>query len=332
MKINHKKNMKAALECRVPETAVPLWELEFHAWDNLSGKHVIFGREFEALSSKEKEYALNTNAEIMISTSLDLNFSAITGLNGYWEVAPSEPAYYWMPGEYKVRQNKLLKKYCEEENLMFLGVANATIGMPSSSQGYEEFCYRLFDAPEEIDLLARDTFTEGMELAKEHRDLGFDGIVNACDVADNRGPFFNGAQMDRWFYPYLSKWAEAIKEMGLYSILHSDGNLHPILENLALSGINALQAIDPVAGMDILLAKEEVGSRLCLCGNLDTGLLLTGPKDNIYEDTRKILLDCKDGGGFVFGSSNAVIKETPKDHYLEMIRAYEEFAPYKKDS
>lgn len=40
-KIKPSDNMKAALECRQPETAVPVWEVEFHAWDNASGAHVV---------------------------------------------------------------------------------------------------------------------------------------------------------------------------------------------------------------------------------------------------------------------------------------------------
>ena len=43
-------DMRAALECRMPQGAVPIWELEFQAWDAASGRHVVLGHEFEALS------------------------------------------------------------------------------------------------------------------------------------------------------------------------------------------------------------------------------------------------------------------------------------------
>ena len=143
MKINHINNMKAALECRQPETAVPIWELELQAWDNLSGKHLILAKEFEKLSQKEQEVAINSNAELMVSIAKELNFSALTEINDYWEIAPGKPSYYWLPNEARLKQNKLLKKYCEEEGLMLIGICSANIGMPSTSEKVEINNYRL---------------------------------------------------------------------------------------------------------------------------------------------------------------------------------------------
>ena len=91
--------MVAALERRQPITgsAVPIWELEFHIWEKFSGHTLMLGREFEKLTAKEKDIALNKNAEIFVEVSKQLNFAAITVPGGYWEIAPSKPAYFWFP-------------------------------------------------------------------------------------------------------------------------------------------------------------------------------------------------------------------------------------------
>jgi len=60
--------------------------------------------------------------------------------------------------------------------------------------------------------------------------------------------FFSPAQLERFWLPYLHKWATAVREMGLYTILHSDGDLANVLDLLAASPLQALQAIDPIAG------------------------------------------------------------------------------------
>jgi uroporphyrinogen decarboxylase len=106
-----------------------------------------------------------------------------------------------------------------------------------------------------------------------------------------------------------------VRKIGLYSILHSDGNLTAILAPLAAGGLDALQAIDPVAGMDMETVKHAVGNRLTLCGNLDCGLLQFGPIEKIAEQTRRIVEAGKPGGRFVFGSTNAVFQEIPLRHY-----------------
>jgi len=74
--------------------------------------------------------------------------------------------------------------------------------------------------------------------------------------------------------PYLRRWVAEVRDMGCFAILHTDGDVTPYMEDIANSGVHALQAIDPVAGMDIRKVKEQVGDRLC--GNVDCGLLLNG--------------------------------------------------------
>ncbi|MBI4023822.1 MAG: hypothetical protein HY360_02510 [Verrucomicrobia bacterium] len=57
--------------------------------------------------------------------------------------------------------------------------------------------------------------------------------------------------------------------------------------------------------------KARVGDRLCLCGNVDCGLLLTGTPSQIHAVTAELLAMCKTGGGLVLGASNAVQPVAP---------------------
>lgn len=328
MKATPRENMLAALRCEQPPDYVPVWELEFQAWDNASGKHLIFGQEFSLLSPKEQEAAINANAGIMMEVCEKLSFSALSVVGSYWETAPGHPSYYWLPEEWKFKQNTLLIHYCKQAGIAPVGIAGALMSMPDSSENYTEYCYRLFDDPESIDRMAKERYEYGVEAAKKLRDMGIDIIVSASDIADNKGPFYSPEQMRRWFYPYLHKWAEDINKMGMYSILHTDGDISSLVEDLADSPLNAVQAIDPVAGMDIKKTKEQAAGRLCLCGNVETGLLVTGPKERIYQSTRQILTGCKDGGGLVIGASNASVPETPAENYMQIIEARKKYGMY----
>jgi uroporphyrinogen decarboxylase len=100
------------------------------------------------------------------------------------------------------------------------------------------------------------------------------------------------------------------------------------LAAIAATGIDALQAVDPVAGMDMRRAKEMVGGRLCLCGNMDCGLLLLGTQEQVYASTRDLLMSCRQGGGLVLGASNAVQPEVRMGNYRAMIRAWKDFGQY----
>jgi uroporphyrinogen decarboxylase len=312
--------MLTALAGGQPSEHVPLWEIEFHVFDRYVDAPLILGRTFAHLTPAEQESALQHNAEVLVTVAQRLGHSALTSPGSYWEVAPGVPAYYWLPGDFPWKQLGVLRRTAGAELAIIKNVSGMI--MPPSGADYEAFCYRLFDTPEEIDQLAQTTLERGLADARRARDLGADAVMNACDIADNHGVFFNPKQFARFWEPYLHRWTTAVREMGLYSILHSDGDLTAILTALAASDLHALQAIDPIAGMDIVAVKRRVGERLCLCGNMDCGLLQFGPVERIAAETARICEAVKPGGRFVLGASNAVFAEIPLEHYEAMLAAW----------
>lgn len=321
--MGRKQDMIAALGRRQPAGAVPVWELEFQAWDAASGKHVVFGHEFEALSDAQQERVMYANAEIMLSVSDEMGYAALTSPNAYWEQGPGQLAYYCMPGDTRFRQLEILRELAPAD-LMLISTAVAIIAADYSM----EFCCRLVDDPEGIDAQAKQMLRWGLEAAKRFRDCGAEAILSPSDIADNAGPFFKPEYMDRWILPHLSEWASQIRAMGMYTVLHTDGNLTCCLDALAATGIDAIQAVDPVAGMDMRETKEAVGGRLCLCGNIDCGLLLRGTPEEVYQSTCELLDTCKQGGGLVLGASNAVQPEVPIENYRAMIAAWKKQGQY----
>jgi uroporphyrinogen decarboxylase len=313
--MSRRDDMVAALECRQPQGAVPLWEIHFHCWEKASGRRFISGQDFLPLSPQERDRALEEDAEIIVSVAHELGFGGVTIPDPPWDCP------YTLPQEARLRLAGLLRSH--DPDFLVVAGAGGVMAMPDAGD-YEAFCYRIFDAPEEIDELAEQTLRSGLESVKQARDAGVEAVYTASDLADNHGPFFRPEQLERWVWPYLTEWVAQVKEMGIYTIIHSDGDIETMLEGIIASGIHAAQAIDPVAGMDIQKVKAQVGGRLCLCGNVDSGLLVLGPPDRIYEDTRDILEGCKRGGGLALGASNAVVMETPWEHYEAMLRAWRE--------
>lgn len=237
------------------------------------------------------------------------------------------PSYYWLPEEGRLGLAARLSRLGEASDFMVIAACGGVLGMPGP-ENYLEFSYMLMDAPEKIDEIAQAKLLRGIERAKGMRDAGICAVYAAADMADNHGPYFNPRQMQRYIYPYLHRWTDAVRSLGMYAILHTDGNINLILPGLLDSGIHALQAIDPIAGMDIHKVKALAQGRVCVCGNVDCGLLFNGPAEEVYHVTSQLLLDCKQGGGFVLGASNAVQKETPISHYEAMLRAWEDFGDY----
>jgi len=315
-----------ALAGRQPENYVPVWELEFHLYDAYSPDPLVLGRDFAKLTAAEKDCALHRNAEIMVTIARQLGHAAISAIGGFWEVAPGQDAYLWFPDDYPWKFLPILHQVAGQD-IAVVVLTGALIGPPSGDQ-YEQFCYRIFDDPKSVAHQAEQRLTHALDEIKRARDLGADAACETCDIADNHGVFYNPQQMDRFWYPYLHKFTAAAKDLGMSSILHSDGNLTSILPQLAGSGLNALQAIDPIAGMDIVAVKAQFGRKLCLCGNIDCGLLHFGPPEKIREQTRHVCERIKPGGGFVLGASNAVFREMPKAHYEAMRETWRQYGTY----
>jgi uroporphyrinogen decarboxylase len=297
--------------------------VEFQVWDAASGRHLVLGREFEKLTAQEQEKTLHVNAQIMLSVAEEMHWSAMTVPGNYWESSPGQLAYYCLPKEARLNQCAVLRKLAPE-GLMLIANVGGILGAKYS----EDFCEKMFEEPESIDEMAEKSFGYSLESARRFKDIGVDAVFSASDMADNNGPFFKPAQMERWIYPFLKRWAASLRSIGLFSILHTDGNLTSYMDQLASQGLNALQAIDPIAGMDIIAMKKNVGDRLCLCGNIDCGRLLLGTPEEIFESTKKLLLACKPGGSFSLGASNAVQPEVPMANYRAMIEAWKQYGSY----
>jgi len=313
------------MEKAKPGETVPIWELEFHGWDLFSPHRLIVGTEFSRLSPREKEKSLHRNAEIICIVSQDLHFSAITVPGGYWEIAPGHPAYFWLPGEARIQQIEILKKMlCER--IMLVAGNPAVLAMPEAEK-YMDFAYTLMERPKEMEKRARELFDKGMREAERLLDLGVGALYTPSDIADNHGPYFNPEQMEQLILPFLNQWASYVKKQGALSILHSDGNLESILDVIASTGVQAIQAIDPTAGMDLGKTMDTVKGKLSLCGNIDCGLYTEGTADQLYEATKNVLA-LKSRGGLILGASNAIEKELKKENYLAFLKAWKEFGVY----
>ncbi|HPG40834.1 MAG TPA: uroporphyrinogen decarboxylase family protein [bacterium] len=319
-----------ALHCRQPQGAVPLWELEFHLWDRFSDQRVILGTEFTKLTRKEQERALHTNAEIMYWVSSEYKFAALTIPGGYWEIAPGAPAWFWLPPQKRIQQAKLLYNIAHNDVLL-MAITGGVLAMPGADN-YLSFSIQMLEEPEKIASQAQDCYSQGLENAKRLRDAGVEGFITASDLADNRGPYFNPQQMQEFILPWLRRWAGEIKKLQAFPILHSDGNIMPCLAELLSSGIMALQALDPVAGIELANVKKQALNKVCLCGNVDCGLFLQGAPEQVFEETSRLLQLNKPGGGFVLGASNVIQPQTHKENFMAMIEAWREYGQYGNDN
>jgi len=183
---------------------------------------------------------------------------------------------------------------------------DATYSIPDGNNMLA-FSYRTADDPDGLKKEAEEMVAAAFakaETFKKHG--GLDGFALCSDYCLNTGPFLSPAQFSEFVTPYLAKLIQGYRDMGFYTIKHTDGNIMPIVDQLVEANPHALHSIDPQAGVDIAEIKKLYGNRVCLIGNVNCGLLDTGTDEDAVESARYALKHGMPGGGYIFSTSNCI--------------------------
>ena len=195
--------------------------------------------------------------------------------------------------------------------------------------GYEHFCLSLVDAPE---LVARVFERVGRIQCEVLRRVvkmpGVFAIWYGDDLAYTESMLVSPQVFRRHLFPWMEEMATIAHEAGMPLILHSDGVLWPVLDDLVALGLDALHPIEPKA-MDINEVKRRYGDRLALFGNIDLSYTLTrGTPEEVRAEVRQRIRDLAPGGGYAVGSSNSVTRYVPVENFNAMREATFEYGEY----
>jgi uroporphyrinogen decarboxylase len=154
-------------------------------------------------------------------------------------------------------------------------------------------------------------------------------VVFGDDYADKNATLMSPKHFKEFILPGLKRCVDAAHEAGAYVIKHTDGNIMGILDMIIETGIDGLNPLEPVAGMDIGLLKEKYGNRVCLVGNIDCGYLLSqAPVEEVRRVTRETILKAKPGGGFMLSSSNSIHSSVRPENFMAMIETWRQYRDY----
>jgi len=205
---------------------------------------------------------------------------------------------------------------------------DATYSIPNGND-MVEFSYRMVDDPEgmkaEADRRVNSALAEAEFYAKHG---GLDGYALCADYCLNTGPFMSPMQFSEFVTPYLAKLIKGYRDLGFYTIKHTDGNIMPIIDQLVEANPHALHSIDPQAGVDIAEVKRLYGDKVCLIGNVNCGMLDTGTDDEVIASAKYALENGMPGGGYIFSTSNCIYTGMRLARYELMLNVWREYGNY----
>jgi uroporphyrinogen decarboxylase len=156
-----------------------------------------------------------------------------------------------------------------------------------------------------------------------------DGIWGGVDWAANRGPVFSPRHFRQFVFPRLKQIVDLCHRYGMPYIKHTDGNVNSLLDDLVVAGVDAFQAIEPRAGMDIVQLKRDYGGRLVLIGNVDCStVLVEGPEEAVRAETEALIRAVAPGGGYLLSTSNSVHPGVKPEYYRAMLDTARQVGAY----
>ena len=206
---------------------------------------------------------------------------------------------------------------------------NDVLSIPRNLMGFENLMAAFGEEPELVRGLVEMSVRTNLALAKEAAQRGADFVFTGDDYASTENPFVSPRMFRELLAAPLKRVLTGFKEVGLMVIKHTDGNIRPILDMVVEAGMDALDPIDPLAGLDIGQMKQQWGHRLALKGNVDCAHTLTnGTEKQVVEETLAVIRKAASGGGLILSSSNSIHSGVKPGNYLAMWNAIRTYGRY----
>jgi len=303
-----------ALSLEEPDR-VPTFEIAFQYPEKIVGESFRAIDQLRANDEEEADKITFHNTRILAKTYKKM---------GYDIIRPAPLKYF--PN--LVRAIKLLKEILPE--YMVMGSVGGTLGIPLGSKMSVSIIRRLYIDPEGLKREILKGIKSSIESIKKQAEAGVDVIINCTDLCLKDGPFFTLKTYEEMIFPFIKMQVKAAHRMGIYYILHSDGNLWSILSGLVDTGIDALHSIDPTAGMKLKDVKEIYGDKIALCGNVDAAYTMAyGTPHQVEEEAKKCIRNAAEGGGYILTTSNCIYKGIPPINALTLVKACKKYGRYK---
>jgi uroporphyrinogen decarboxylase len=132
----------------------------------------------------------------------------------------------------------------------------------------------------------------------------------------------------KFILPRLKRVVQEFKKYNIPVILHSDGNINAILDDLAKIGLDGLNPIQYRCGVLPKVIKEKY-PYLTQIGTIDIQYTLPfGSKEEIENEVKDIISVAAHGGGLIMGPQHAIQPDVPIENIKVMVKAIRKYGIY----
>ncbi len=200
----------------------------------------------------------------------------------------------------------------------------------SLARGFLDFARDLKKRPQEI-AKAADDLTEGYLFVCRLMCaiMGYKRVE--IFVHRSSSDFISPETFRRLSFPSLKALVEKLVAVGINPILHCDGNWDLNLETLReLPAGNCVIQFD--GPTDIFLAKQVIGDRVCIMGDVHADMLALGSPSEVDEYCHRLIEEVGKGGGYIMGAGCEIPPNARAENVKAMLDAVVRYGYYDRSA
>jgi len=202
--------------------------------------------------------------------------------------------------------------------------------IPSEMRGIDNFLIDCYRNPRFVKRMIEMAMEYNIGVTKLVIDEGADIVASGDDYAWKTGPLMSPKHFEKFIFPHLKELVNIAHKRGVPFLKHTDGNIWLLMDYLIKAGVDILNPFEPQAGMDIGEAKEKIGDKICLAGNVDcVHVLSRGTKEEVYREVKECIKKAAYGGGYILTSSNTLHSGVNPQNAVAMVKAAKKYGRYR---
>lgn len=336
--MNSKERIFAALDLKIPDR-IPIFENSVapNVIESIVGKNDLF-KLVEFLDLDGVAVTINYKKDIRGNNEYIDEFGILRKIGQTYDMQLNYPikgmddlkSYKWPDPEEKNKFINIIKasQYFNGSKAVIV-LLRDVFSNPRDLMGFENFLISFYENKKLVIELIKKSVEYNIILAQKAKEAGADVVLATDDYADNKGPMINPRLFEDILLPQLKLLFSEYKKIGLKIVKHTDGDILSIIDYLIKSGIDCIDPVDPLAGMELDYFKKNFGSKICIKGNVNCATtLVSGNIKDVQDEVKSCINKGAKNGGYILSSSNSIHSGVNPDNFIAMVEAAKKYGTY----
>jgi uroporphyrinogen decarboxylase len=194
---------------------------------------------------------------------------------------------------------------------------------------FESFSMAMFMDPNLVHEMNNAFVDWSLSVAQLAVNEGVDAFQISDDWGGTNGLLISPEHFREFFIPPFRRMVKGLESLGKPVIMHNDGQIWDVLDDLVDTGIKGFHPVEKAAGMDLQKVKERYKGRLCPIGNVNNKTtMVTGSPADVKNEVLECLRIAAPGGGYIISTDHSLHDDIPLENVMTLIDTVKEYGTY----